>query len=601
MDVAGRALRRAARGAEGARTAPTPDTDLDGRRPARASSTSSRRSSRRDTGRDFPTDPLRAARPRDQGRLRVAGSASARSDYRKQPEDRRTTSGTAVNVVTMVFGNMGDDSGHRRRLHPRPEHRREGALRRVPDQRPGRGRGRRHPDAAEDRPDARRHARRSTPSSSAIGQQLEQHYRDVQDLEFTIERGRLYMLQTRSAKRTAAAAVKIAVDMVDEGVDHARTRRSAAIEPAQVDQLLRDQFDPKAAPRARSAIAKGLNASPGAAVGRAVFDADAAVEWVGRGEKVVLVRDRDLAGRLPRHGRRRGHPHRARRRDRRTRRSSRARSASRASPAAPSSSSTTRRRRRACTSTGRRRSTRATGSASTARPARSSSARCRPSRPASRTSPSSSTILGWADEIRRHGGLDQRRQARGGRPGPRATAPRASACAAPSTCSARASGSRSCAARSSSPNVATRAKAKAAAGERARRRRAPRRSPRFDAAMAKLEVLQQGDFEGIFEAMDGLPVVDPPDRPAAPRVPARTSRSSSSRSPRAEAHGGASEEDKELLATIKSMHEQNPMLGLRGCRLGLMIPDFVKIQTRAILNAADRGQAARAATRSPRS
>ena len=146
-----------------------------------------------------------------------------------------------------------------------------------------------------------------------IGQQLEKHYHDVQDLEFTIERGKLYMLQTRIAKRTAAAAVKIAVQMVDEGLI---TEREAVerIEPAQVDQLLRAQFDPKAR-KAAKRIAKGLNASPGAAVGRAVFNADTAVEWVERGEKVVLVRVETSPGRLPRHGRGPGHPDRPRRRD----------------------------------------------------------------------------------------------------------------------------------------------------------------------------------------------------------------------------------------------------------------------------------------------
>ena len=107
-----------------------------------------------------------------------------------------------------------------------------------------------------------------------IGQQLERHYRDVQDLEFTIERGRLYMLQTRSAKRTAAAAVQIAVDMVDEGII-TKQEAVARIEPAHVDQLLRDQFDPKRAPERDQASSTGLNASPGAAVGQAVFDADA--------------------------------------------------------------------------------------------------------------------------------------------------------------------------------------------------------------------------------------------------------------------------------------------------------------------------------------
>jgi pyruvate,orthophosphate dikinase len=131
--------------------------------------------------------------------------------------------------------------------------------------------------------------------------------------------------------------------------------------------------------------------------------------------------------------------------------------------------------------------------------------------------------------------------------------------------------------------VATRAKAKLGAGESLNddEREAV---TTFDAAMAKLEVLQQGDFEGIFKAMDSLPVVirliDPPLHEFLPNLEEQLVKVT-----RAEEHGGASEEDQDLLRTIKSMHEQNPMLGLRGVRLGLMIPDFVKVQTRAILNA----------------
>ena len=162
------------------------------------------------------------------------------------------------------------------------------------------------------------------------------------------------------------------------------------------------------------------------------------------------------------------------------------------------------------------------------------------------------------------------------------TAPRGSACAAPSTCSARGSaldlrGAILVA------MVATRAKAKAAGGAKLSVDEAEAVNT-FDAAMAKLEVLQQGDFEGIFQAMDGLPVVirliDPPLHEFLPNLEDQLVKVT-----RAEATGGASEEDRELLATIKSLHEQNPMLGLRGCRLGLLIPDFVKVQTRAILNA----------------
>ncbi|MBF8290459.1 MAG: Pyruvate, phosphate dikinase, partial [Chloroflexi bacterium] len=130
---------------------------------------------------------------------------------------------------------------------------------------------------------------------------------------------------------------------------------------------------------------------------------------------------------------------------------------------------------------------------------------------------------------------------------------------------------------------ATRAKAKAAAGGVLDAEELEVVAT-FDAAMGKLEILQQGDFEGIFEAMDGLPVVirliDPPLHEFLPNLEEQLVKVT-----RAEMAGGASEEDRELLATIKALHEQNPMLGLRGCRLGLMIPDFVKVQTRAILNA----------------
>jgi len=132
-------------------------------------------------------------------------------------------------------------------------------------------------------------------------------------------------------------------------------------------------------------------------------------------------------------------------------------------------------------------------------------------------------------------------------------------------------------------NAATRAKAKIAAGGTATEEESEAIGI-FDTAMGKLEVLQQGDFEGIFRAMDGLPVVirliDPPLHEFLPNLEDQLVKVT-----RAESAGGASEEDKQLLATITSMHEQNPMLGLRGCRLGLMIPDFVKVQTRAILNA----------------
>ena len=117
---------------------------------------------------------------------------------------------------------------------------------------------------------------------------LEDHYRDMQDMEFTVEHGKLFMLQTRNGKRTAQAALKIACDLVDEGM---RTEEEAVlmIEPRNLDTLLHPQFDAKAL-KAATPIGKGLGASPGAACGKIVFTADDAEAWKARGEKVVLVR-----------------------------------------------------------------------------------------------------------------------------------------------------------------------------------------------------------------------------------------------------------------------------------------------------------------------
>src|SRR5262245_57041957 len=240
---------------------------------------------RDDTGRDFPTDP------NDQLDLAIKAVFASwfgqrARDYRKFnkiPDDL----GTAVNVVTMVFGNIGADSGT------------GVAFTRVPNSGQDVLFGEYLTNAqGEDvvagirTPQKISEMERALPDAYAefqrIGKQLEKHYRDVQDLEFTIEKGRLYMLQTRSAKRTAAAAVKIAVDMVDDGTI-SRQEAVARIEPAHVEQLLRATFDPAALKGAKK-IVNGLNASPGAAVGRAVFDADDAVEWTNRGEKVILVR-----------------------------------------------------------------------------------------------------------------------------------------------------------------------------------------------------------------------------------------------------------------------------------------------------------------------
>ena len=121
-----------------------------------------------------------------------------------------------------------------------------------------------------------------------VCQTLENHYRDMQDMEFTVENGKLYMLQTRNGKRTAAAALKIACDLVDEGMI-SEQEAVAMIDPRNLDTLLHPQFDPTAL-KAATPVGTALPASPGAACGKIVFTADDAKEWAARGEKVVLVR-----------------------------------------------------------------------------------------------------------------------------------------------------------------------------------------------------------------------------------------------------------------------------------------------------------------------
>jgi pyruvate,orthophosphate dikinase len=530
---------------------------------------------REDTGRDFPTDPNE--------QLDLAIKAVFASWFGKRANDYRNSQkiahdlGTAVNVVTMVFGNMGDDSGTgvaftRNTFDGTKELYGEYLTNAQGEDVVA---GIRTPEKISTLKQAMPEA---YDEFVRIGNQLETHYRDVQDLEFTIEKGRLYMLQTRIAKRTAAAAVKIAVQMVDEGVI---TKREAVerIEPAQVDQLLRATFD-QSAIKGATKIVNGLNASPGAAVGRAVFDADTAVEWVERGEPVILVRIEtspdDFHGMAVSQGiiTARGGA------------TSHAAVVARqiGKPCVAGSSDLLvdyGTKSAVCNVTATRFAegdwVSLDGSSGALYLGALATVEAR-----FEDQPELQQILGWADEIRRMGvwtNADKPEEAEQAR---RYGAQGIGLCR---TDHIFREGDRLDIVRGAIlvANDATRAKAKEAAGTALSDAERQTVST-FDAAMAKLEVLQQGDFEGIFRAMDGLPVVvrliDPPLHEFLPNLEEQLVKVT-----RAESAGGASEADKLLLATIKSMHEQNPMLGLRGCRLGLMIPDFVKIQTRAILNA----------------
>ena len=248
---------------------------------------------RRDTGRDFPDD----AREQLWGGIgAVFGSWNTPRaiEYRRLhgiPEHW----GTAVNLQAMVFGNMGEDcaTGVAFTRDPGNGERRFFGEYLINAQGEDVVAGIRTPqpiNVAAKKSADERSLEEAMPSCykqlEQIYQKLEKHYRDMQDIEFTIQQDKLWMLQTRNGKRTATAAVKIAVDMVNEGLID-RREAIKRVEPEQIDRLLHPTIDPKAR---REVVARGLPASPGAAVGKAVFTADAAAEWAGRGEKVILVR-----------------------------------------------------------------------------------------------------------------------------------------------------------------------------------------------------------------------------------------------------------------------------------------------------------------------
>ncbi len=244
---------------------------------------------RQETGRDFPSDPLE--------QMRLAIEAVFASWNNKRAIDYRKFNaipdslGTAVSVVSMVFGNMGDDSGTGVAFTRDPNTGERLLYAEYLNNAQGEDvvAGIRTPKKIEE---LKRLMPKVYRQFVEIAERLEKHYRDAQDLEFTVERGKLYMLQTRSAKRTGVAAVKIAVDMVNEGL-LSKEEAIQRVDPNQVYQLLLPRLDPRAVNQAHSSgrfLTKGLNASPGAATGMAVFSADVAEERGSKGEKVILVR-----------------------------------------------------------------------------------------------------------------------------------------------------------------------------------------------------------------------------------------------------------------------------------------------------------------------
>jgi len=236
-------------------------------------------------GKDFPTDPKEQLYGAIQAVFRSWDNP--RANVYRRDNDIPYSWGTAVNVQSMAFGNMGDDCGTGVAFTRDPATGAKGLFGEFLTNAQGEDvvAGVRTPmhidEMANKFPEAFK-------EFNEVCATLEKHYRDMQDMEFTVEHGKLYMLQTRNGKRTAQAALKIACDLVDEGM---RTEEEAVamIDPRNLDTLLHPQFDAKAL-KAATPLGKGLGASPGAACGKAVFTADDAVVWAARGEKVVLVR-----------------------------------------------------------------------------------------------------------------------------------------------------------------------------------------------------------------------------------------------------------------------------------------------------------------------
>jgi pyruvate,orthophosphate dikinase len=443
--------------------------------------------------------------------------------------------GTAVNVVQMVFGNKGDESGTGVAFTRNPSTGEQGlygeflanaqgedvvAGIRTPE--PLANMEQKLPQAFEQLLETMR--------------RLEENYRDMQDIEFTVEDNKLYLLQTRSAKRTAAAAVKAAVDMVDEGLI-SREEAVARIDPQQLDQLLHPMIDPTAE---WEVAAKGLNASPGAASGKIVLDADTAEQRGKAGEKVILVRWEttpddihgliNAAGILTAHGGMTSHAAVV------------ARGMGKPCVAGCEALSIDIDARK-ITLGGQ---TLSEGDVLTIDGGTGAVIVGEVPLVPPQVNDDLETILGWGDEHRR-------------------LKVRANADTPEDASKARDFGAQGIGlcrtehmfmAEDRLPVVREMILASDEAGRRA--------------ALERLLPMQQGDFEGIFEAMAGLPVtirlLDPPLHEFLPPLEQAT--------------------DDRMRRRIKQLQEANPMLGTRGCRLGLQWPEIYEMQVRAIVRAA---------------
>ncbi len=510
---------------------------------------------KKETGEEFPQDPWQ--------QLERAVEAVFKSWNGKRAVDYRNATGishdlgTAVNIQTMVFGNVGWDSGSGVAFTRDPSTGERDLFGEYLFNAQGEDvvSGARTPTEvhhlAEEAPEAWK-------TLSAISDKLEKHYRNMQDMEFTIENGKLWMLQTRNGKRTAAAEVKIAVDMVDEGLI-SQEEAVSRIEWFQIDQLLHPRFDEEEVAKV-GVLAKGLNASPGAAVGKVYFDADTAEEKAKAGEAVILVRPEttpdDVHGMLVAEGILTQH-----------------------GGATSHAAVVARQLGKPCVAgceglriSLKERQFEADGTVvkegdtlsldgGTGRVFLGVIPTVAPSFD---DQPELQRILDWADQIRR---LEVWANA-------------------------------------DDPDQAARARRYGAQGIglcRTEHMFLGDRTEKFQQAVLAAErgdrdefqrvlddillPLQREDFYGIFKVMDGLPVIirllDPPLHEFLPALEELVEQVAILKTQ------GKSDPQKEaLLATVRDMHEFNPMLGLRGCRLGITMPELNTMQVRAIFEAA---------------
>ncbi|WP_214321952.1 pyruvate, phosphate dikinase [Nonomuraea sediminis] len=512
---------------------------------------------REQTGRDFPADP------REQMRLAVQAvfeswNAPRAILYRRQ-ERIPADLGTAVNIVAMVFGNVGPDSGTGVAFTRDPSSGHQGVYGDYLQNAQGEDvvAGIRNTIPLQE---LERIDKSSYGELMQIMETLENHYRDLCDIEFTIERGKLWMLQTRVGKRTAAAAFRIATQLVDQGLiglDEAVTR----VTGDQLAQLMFPRFDASAE---RRKITQGMNASPGAAVGKAVFSSERAVELAARGEDVILVRREtnpdDLSGMIAARG--------------------------------------------ILTSRGGKTSHAAVVARGMGKTCVCGAEQLDVSAKELRFTAPEGVVVNEGDVISIDGSTGEVFLGEVAVMDPpvveyfEGRQVDDELVKAVDRIMRRADEVRRLRVRANAdaPEDAARARRFGAQGIGLCRTEhmflGERRQLVEDlvlasddkerqAALDALEPLQKQDFIGIFRAMDELPVtirlIDPPLHEFLPDLTELSIKV---------ATGDASDKDRTLLAAVKRLHEQNPMLGLRGVRLGLVIPGLFAMQVRAIAEAA---------------